>query len=351
MEDDLMRIFGSDRIKSMMDRLGLPEDIPIENRLISKSIESAQKKVEGHNFDIRKHLVEYDDVINKHREVIYKKRLEILAVADRGITNEQNQLITLRQRITELVANEIEQVVSFHTAADDEHTWNLDEIYEVMDTVYPIDLANRVRLEDIRQRAGDRLQDARARTTIINYLIDLAHTAYDNLERRIGDSATVKAVEKAVYLRAIDTLWIEHLDLMDHLRQGIGLRGYGQRDPLIEYKKEAYRLFNELMASIQKNVVYTIFKIGAAPTGVTTPMATRPQQLSAPAKTADQPQTGPYQNMSAPQTTPTQPSKPTIGNTKQTVAGNLITADGKKVGRNDPCPCGSGKKYKNCHGR
>ncbi|MBU0964650.1 preprotein translocase subunit SecA [Patescibacteria group bacterium] len=357
MEDDLMRIFGSDKMKSMMDRLGLPEDMPIQNKFISRSIESAQGKVEGHNFDIRKHLVEYDDVINKHREVIYNRRNEILKIAEISKKDETGHQVTLRHKIMEMVESEIEQIVSFHTSQEDEKAWNLDEIYEVVDTIFPIDLVSRIRLEDMREKAGDKEQDAAARTTIIQYTKKLADLAYDKLEERIGDEKMIKNVEKAVYLRATDTLWIEHLDLVDHLRRGIGLRGYGQRDPLIEYKKEAYNLFNELINNIQKNVVYTIFKVAMSQQAIQqikdTPMVTQKQHLSAPPKTSDEAPKSPYQNITTDQTSQSNTifSKPAVGNTKQTAAGNLVTPEGKKVGRNDPCPCGSGKKYKKCHGR
>ncbi len=353
MEDDLMRIFGSDRIKSMMDKLGLPDDMPIENKLISRSIESAQKKVEGHNFDIRKHLVEYDDVINKHREVIYRKRREILDLSLLSENPDKPETNHLRKKIFELIENEIEQVVSFHTSSEDEHSWNLDEIYEVIDTIFPVKLEDRVRLEDIREKAGDQLRDAEARTNIIQYLVSLANNAYDILEQKIGDKKILSIIEKAVYLRAIDTLWVEHLDLMDHLRKGIGLRGYGQRDPLIEYKKEAYRLFNELISSIQKNVVYTIFKVNANIQNIQKTLMDRRQVLSAPPKSSDEMPQSFYQNMSVAQSNKDQlmPKNDTIGSIRQTIAGNLVTAEGKKIGRNDPCPCGSGKKYKNCHGK
>ncbi len=353
MEDDLMRIFGSDRVKGMMDRLGIPEDMPIENKMISRSIEAAQKKVEGHNFDIRKHLVEYDDVINKHREVIYNRRRHILDISETPTADESGQAVTMKSKIFELIEGEIEQVVSFHTSAEDERTWNLDEVYEVTDTIFPIELSDRVRLEDIREKAGDKLQDAAARTTLIQYLMQLANSAYVDVTQRVGGEERMRLVEKAVYLRAIDTLWVEHLDIMSSLRQGIGLRGYGQQDPLIEYKKEAYKLFNELVNNIQKNVVYTIYKVGTSENVGRSPMDSSRQQLSAPAKTADQPQASAYQDTTMPQSGNGEPQQPqvAVGNTKQTVAGNLKTAEGKKVGRNDPCPCGSGKKYKNCHGR
>ncbi len=353
MEDDLLRIFGSDRMKGMMDRLGLPEDMPIENKMITRSIETAQKKVEGHNFDIRKHLVEYDDVINKHRTVIYQRRQEILNMAERQVNNEAEQETTIRQKVMELIENEIEQVVSFHTSAEDEATWNIDEIYEVVDTIFAVDLEARIRLEDIREHGGDRMQDAQARTGIIQYLMKLATIAYDKFTERIGDPNIIATIEKAVYIRAIDTLWVEHLDIMDNLRQGIGLRGYGQRDPLVEYKKEAYRLFSELISNIQKNIVYTIFKVGVAQQQpIKSPLEDKPQQLSAPAKTSDNLPSSPYQNMSTSEgQQPSAPAAPTVGDTRQTAAGNLISKQGKKVGRNDPCPCGSGKKYKKCHGK
>lgn len=351
MEDDLMRIFGSDKMKSMMDRLGLPEDMPIENKMISKSIESAQKKVESHHFDTRKHLVEYDDIINKHREVIYSKRNKLLEIADSKDVNEQEAESEIKNIIFELIESEIEQVVSFHTSSENESVWNIDEIYEVVDTIFPVDLENRIRLEDVREKAGDKEKDAEARTALIKYLIEIAKNKYSELEQRIGDIKLMKNIERAVYLRAIDTLWIEHLDMMDHLRQGIGLRGYGQQDPLVAYKKEAYKIFNELINNIQKNVVYTIFKVGLTQNIGTSPMQNSNQKFSAPAKTSDQLAGSPYQDMSNEKTENAVPQVKTIGDTKATAGGNLKTMEGKKVGRNDLCPCGSGKKYKKCHGQ
>jgi len=353
MEDDLMRIFGSDRIKSMMERLGLPDDMPIENKIISRSIESAQKKVEGHHFDVRKHLVEYDDVINKHREVIYNRRKELLLIAENKIKGQSGELLTVKEKLQELVENEIEQVVSFHTAGENESTWNLDEIYEVCDTIFPIELSNRIKMEDIREKAGDKEQDAVARTSLIKYLTDLSIGEYSRLEQRINDKQLMNNIERGVYLRFIDSLWIEHLDLMDNLRQGIGLRGYGQRDPLIEYKKEGYRLFNELINNLQKNIVYSIYKVGLAKTVAESPMIKQNQQLSAPAKTADQAPASPYQDITTNQQNQTAmaANREKVGDTKQTIAGNLVSKNGEKVGRNDPCPCGSGKKYKKCHGK
>ncbi len=331
LEDDLMRIFASDRMKTLMTRLGIPDDMPIENKLVSRSIEAAQKKVEGHNFDIRKHLVEYDDVMNKHRTVVYKRRREILE-----ISAGQRKDATIRQIILGHINDEIDHIVSFHTSADNAATWNIDEIYESVDTIFPIDLKQRIAMEKIREKAGDKTSDMHARDALLKYFTQLAQLSYDQLEKSIGDANRIRQIEHALYLRTIDTLWIEHLTIMDHLRQGIGLRGYGQRDPLVEYKKEAYRLFNELMSNIQKQIAYSIFKITLAQTSIQTPLARQGVTLIAPEKTAT--------NVSS----PLQTQQPTPKGTSQTIAGNLKTSEGKKIGRNDPCPCGSGKKYKKC---
>jgi len=325
MEDDLMRIFGSDRMKNLMDRIGVPDDMPIENSLVTRSIEGAQRKVEGHNFDMRKHLVEYDDVMNKHREVIYKKRQEIIFAPDNEVKN----------KIFEMVEQEIEQIVSFHTHQDDENKWDLDEIYEVVDTIFPVSLEVRINLDNFRKMAGNKAQDFEAREVIIKYLFDLAKKAYDDLEKKIEDLPLMRRVERSIILRSIDTLWIEHLDQMDYLRRGIGLRGYGQRDPLIEYKKEAYQMFTQLIHNINNYIVYTIYKVGLAKQMATTPMEARGTIESAPAKTmADNP------NVSTTGLPQYSSKKAEPGKTPQ----------GKKIGRNDPCWCGSGKKYKKCHG-
>ncbi|MEY4744798.1 MAG: preprotein translocase, SecA subunit [Candidatus Parcubacteria bacterium] len=323
LEDDLMRIFGSDRMKSMMDRLGLPEDMPIENGMVTKSIASAQRKVEGHHFDMRKHLLEYDDVLNKHREVIYRKRSEILHLPVEDADG-------LKNTVLEMVEDELEHVVRFHTAADDEGAWNLKEIYEVAGTIFPIPPEVRRGLTEIRTHAGDKKEDAEARTEIIGYLMSIARRAYDAFAEKTvsdlgGDRAAFVDIVRSLMLRAIDTLWVEHLDAMEHLRTGIGLQGYGQRDPLVEYKRESYRMFTELTGLIGKQVVYSVFKIGIVREQAQSLMERQGVKLSAPAKTAS----------------------------SENVAAETVSASGSnepKVGRNDPCPCGSGKKYKKCHG-
>ncbi|MEK7122415.1 MAG: preprotein translocase subunit SecA, partial [Patescibacteria group bacterium] len=198
LEDDLMRIFGSDRIKGLMERYQFPDDMPIEHGMISKAIEEAQKKVEGHNFDTRKHVVEYDDVINKHREIIYKRRHDILEEFNREITpvvpnptepEEESHVEkkTLKQMILDMVEREIEHVVMFHTQSDDEEAWNIQEIYEVAHTIFPLTADDRKSLDDISRTAGDKLADAHARTKIIDHLLSIAQREYHQLETRIGD--------------------------------------------------------------------------------------------------------------------------------------------------------------------
>jgi preprotein translocase subunit SecA len=322
LEDDLMRIFGSGRIKGMMETLKIPDDMPIQNGFISKSLEQAQRKVEGNNFDIRKHLVEYDDVVNKHRQVIYSKRKEILEISDNFKTD-----VALRQRVMEMVEAEIEQVVIFHCTGDNEQAWNIKEIYEVATTIFPIDQKDRIELQEIRKTAGNRAADAHARTKIIDYLIVLANKAYDNLEQRINSPEMMKMIEKSVLLHAIDYFWIFHLEAINHLRTGIGLRGYAQQDPLVEYKKESYRLFNELIGNIQKQIVYSIFKVGMVQ-DIAPGLIEQAKEFSGAAK---------------------EMNKGSVygdeGNRSQ-----QVVAKRSETGRNEPCPCGSGKKYKKCCG-
>ncbi|HJV32924.1 MAG TPA: preprotein translocase subunit SecA [Patescibacteria group bacterium] len=329
MEDDLMRIFGSDRMKNMMDKLGIPDDMPIESGLVSKSIESAQHKVEGHNFDIRKHLLEYDDVLNKHREGFYRRRREFLS----------SDAETVKTRVFEMIEREVEQVTLFHTSDDDETQWNIEEIYEVASTIFPVPKESRLTMDRVHEvhQGSDKVAHVHGRTKIIQYLVGIARAQFDRMEKEIGAEMLVN-ICRGLSMRSMDTLWTEHLDAIDHLRKGIGLRGYGQRDPLVEYKKEAYRMWNELLHAIERQVVYSIYKVQVAAQIAPSLLQQGGITLSAPAKEGDSPSIG------------AGPSE----------LGELPGADKSpataidpglpKVGRNDPCPCGSGKKYKKCHG-
>jgi preprotein translocase subunit SecA len=382
LEDDLMRIFGGDRMKNMMNTLKVPDDMPIENKLISKSIESAQKKVEGHNFDTRKHLVEYDDVINKHREAIYKRRREILELAEElsddaqidevegeknskseitnskqyqnsklKIQNEENETgeinnspRTLSDIILEMVERELENVVTFHTAGDNGGDWNPKEIMEVVKTIYPVGSEFADNLVCASEES-DKLDKVEARTKMIECLAAESRKRYEELKSAAeGAGINWKEVEKQVLIRAMDTMWIEHLEAIDYLRRGIGLRGYGQRDPLVEYKKEAYRMFSELTNLIQQQVVYTIYKVGDIGGQLAPAINERAVIYSAPAKTMDERDSA-FDGESGKKIQ----SAPVISKQRNEA--------GEKIGRNDPCPCGAKKpdgtpiKYKHCHGK
>ncbi|NLZ74784.1 preprotein translocase subunit SecA [Candidatus Falkowbacteria bacterium] len=337
-EDDLMRIFGGDRMKNLMLTLRVPEDMPIENKMISKSIESAQKKVEGNNFDIRKHLVEYDDVINKHRLAIYRRRREILEITE-GVAEvtEGVEPKTLSMIITEMISSEITAVVHFHTAADDVKEWNIKEIAETMRTIWSPKEDLKIKLEElVADGANDKVA---AKEKMIEYLISAAKEVYATLPERFkAANIEFKEIEKGILIRAIDQLWVEHLETISYLRRGIGLRGYGQRDPLVEYKKEAWHLYQGLNQSINKNVVYSIFKTAEALT------IANNFGLN---KFAQEPETklefsGAQKEMH---------KQAGERNTLDLVREKIKTEDGGKVGRNDPCPCGSGKKYKKCCGQ
>ena len=315
-----MKRFGGDRVKNIMDRFGLPEDQPIENKMISKSIESAQAKIEGFNFDIRKHVLEYDDVINKQREVIYKKRREILTKK------------TLKDEILGMVEEEIEQVVGLHAAGHSED-WNMGEIRDAVGQIFPIGEESFKKLLELK-RSKDYTSDVQKASAVIEFVKGLAKEAYGKKEKEITPEI-MSQIEKGMYLRSIDTFWMNHLDDIDYLREGIGLRGYGQRDPLVEYKKEAFLLFQNLMAAVRSAVITNIFKVGIV------------KEEPAPQKNILE--EAKYQGA---EEQPTQ-----FGAAKEVQEGKSAPTGGQtirnktEIGRNDPCPCGSGKKYKKCCGK
>lgn len=348
MEDDLMRVFGGDRMKRIMTTLNVPEDMPIENKIVSRSIESAQKKVEAHNFDIRKHLVEYDDVINRHREATYRRRREVLEIAE----NRHEEGKTLRDIIEGLIAEEVDLYVRNHTASETPKEWDLNGIKDATATIMselPEDFYATV--EGMVTNAKDL---EAARSAIVDYILTHTKHAYDDMAETIQGLSEAMAedepaqprmslpdIEKQVLIRAIDQLWTEHIDVMDHMRRGISLRSYGQRDPLVEYKKEGYRLFHQLNDLIRKQVVYSIFKVGDVSKFVAPTILQRAQQFIAPDKSA-----GSFSNLKS----SASDGETTVSVSAQPAKEYSKNTDGTKVGRNDPCPCGSGKKYKKCHG-
>ncbi len=333
-DDDLMRIFGGDRMKTMMNTLKLPADVPIQNKMISKSLESAQKKVEGNNFDMRKHLVEYDDVINKHRESIYRKRREILEASE--AENKEGELSALEQLnllIKKQTEEEIEKVVNFHTSAEKTSEWNLKEIAETINSM--ISLSNQE--EELKKLLVSSLSDSRE--AIIKYLQTKAEEIYQSLVSRfVSLGVDFVEVAKGMLLRSIDQMWVDHLETMDYMRRGIGLRGYGQRDPLVEYKKEAYRMYHELLDLVRQQLVYSIYRVGDA-------LNMAPSALMNLAK-SEQPKNLKLEG--APKEMEKLSSK---RDNFDLVRERIKDESGKTVGRNDPCPCGSGKKFKKCCGK
>jgi len=309
-EDDLMRIFGGDRVKSAMEAMKMPEDMPISNRFISRSIEGAQTRVEGRNFDIRKHVVEYDDVMNYHREIVYKKRKAILFGED------------LHNDILLLMEKESEGIVLNHRNL--EGGYNYQEIFETVMAIHR-DPSEPLALETISQVSDQEI--------LIDLIKDYFWKEYQEVEAKLPDPEILRQVEREVYLSTIDGLWMEHIDEMHYLRQNVALQAYGQRDPLLEYKDRSYIMIQNLLGKIGTGVVNTLFKIEIKPI----------QKAPVIAQSNDQ----------ATSTTMTTNSDEINSNLRgdDKITKSTQQYAGPKVGRNDPCPCGSGKKFKKCCGR
>lgn len=323
LEDDLMRIFGGKQVSKVMDFLKMPADTPIEHGMVSKAIEGAQKKVEGHNFDSRKHTVEYDDVMNQQRQIIYRIRKKVLETGE-------NKDTSLKTEILQKVTQEISNVVVIHS----EEGIDREKIIEEFINIIPLDPNSKKGVEQ-------KIQEFSSSENITQFLSELVTHFYEEREKQVG-SEVARQMEVFVYLNTIDTLWIEHLDTMDDLRSGIGLRGYAQRDPLIEYKREGFELFEKLMVEIDYEIAHRIYKVAVQGQN---PVVAHPQAEVHPE--IDIPFDIPKAEIT------------NYGDTKVTIErGGVVTRqsirdDGAvqhpKIGRNDPCHCGSGKKYKRCH--
>ena len=300
LEDDLMRLFASDNVAKIMDRLGMEEDEPIEHTLITKSIEHAQKKVEARNFDIRKHVLEYDDVMNQQREIIYGERRKIL----NGVNLRENVM----GMVNHIIKQELNQYANEKLYPEE---WQLDELIKDAEKIYAVE--GDLDKEELENLSRDELKE---------YLEKVAAENYRDREETYGE-LVMRELEKVIMLRIVDNKWMEHLDHMDMLREGINLRAYGQRNPLVEYKIEALAMFEEMEAAIQDQIAATMYHVSV--------VQREEEQLQDRLQTAR----ASHGDESTPAETKKKPK----------------TADGKKIGRNDPCPCGSGKKYKNCCGR
>jgi preprotein translocase subunit SecA len=283
-----------------MERMEMEEGERIEHRLITSAIERAQARVEAHNFDIRKHLLEYDDVMNKQREVIYQQRGKVLS-----LDNLRDEIDASIESLADAIAG---QYAEEKVHPED---WNFKGLKEAVfkQFSFALHLPPQERIRDLRKES------------IADLIIGQAREIYRRKEAEFGE-APLRAVEKMVYLQVIDTLWKEHLLMMDHLKEGIGLRGYGQRDPLREYQKEGYDLFLDLLERIDSETIEKLFMLQLAKE----PPRLKPE-LSAPKQFV------------------------LSRGSDQTPEVKTVKREGRKVGRNDPCPCGSGKKYKKCCGQ
>jgi len=306
LEDDIMRLFGGEQVSRLMDLLKIPEDQPIEHGMVSKAIEQAQVKVEGFNFDMRKQVVEYDDVMNKQREIIYGKRREVLETAG----NEAG----LKKEILEIIEGEIDNLLAMY-ASEMAKEIDLEKIVNGFCEMLPFDTASSANLKTS-------LSKVKPAEEMAKFLKKLVADAFETRERQVTPGI-MREMEKFVWLQTIDRLWIDHLDTIEDIREGVGLRGYAQQDPLVEYKKEAFASFERLMASIDHEVVRRIFRV----------------QLAHP----------PVGGQPRPMQTNIDMQDSTGLLAKQQSQSKPVISGRKKVGRNDPCWCGSGKKWKKCH--
>jgi preprotein translocase subunit SecA len=303
LDDDLMRIFGGDRIRGMMDRLGIKEDEPIESRLVSRQIEGAQTKVEGHNFDARRYIVEYDDVMNKQREIIYGERRVVLEGAE------------LREKIRGWVRQVIDEAVAKHCESRHPDSWDLQGLHEQLRMIFPLPPMEEIPTDEW----GD------TKEAVAERMAEYAEVAYAAKEAEFTPDV-MRMIERVIVLKTIDSKWISYLTMMEHFKEGIGLRAFGQKDPLVEYKNEAFQAFQELLKDIQFEIATVIFRVQLVPPAAPPPLALAGGQPPGPGP-------GP-----APSAAPNGGAAP-------------VPVPAGKLGRNDPCFCGSGKKYKKCHGR
>lgn len=295
MEDELMRRFGSDNLKAMMDRLGIDDSQPIESKMISRAVESAQRRVEGNNFDARKTVLSYDDVLREQREIIYKQRSEV-------IQSEGD----LREIIENMIISSLNRIVFTHTQDEDESRWDYEAIIEYIHGTL-LDTED-ISMDDIKGKEPEEIED---------FIMEIVRKKYDEKEEELS-SEQMTEFEKVILLRTVDTKWMDHIDQMDQLRQGINLRAYGQDDPLREYQMEGFEMFEEMIANIEDEVAKYIMKA----------------QIQ--------------ENLQREEVA--QNTKAVSGGGEAQKRTRRPIVKGETVGRNDPCPCGSGKKYKRCCG-
>jgi preprotein translocase subunit SecA len=335
LEDDLMRLFKSDWVDWILTTMKIPDDVPIENKRVTSSIASAQGQVESQNFETRKNILKYDDVMNRQREVIYAERRLVLEGED------------LQDRVQTMISDVVEAYVTGATEGFPEE-WDLDQLWTALKTLYPITLS----LPEVEAEHGGR--DGLSTDILIDLIIEDAQAAYARREDELG-SEVMRELERRVVLSVLDRKWRENLYEMDYLREGIGLRAYSQRDPLVEYQREGFDMFNSMMDAIKEESVGYLFNVDVqietqAPEpdtdlvelGPSEPGQDQPPQISARGMAPpSQPQQLSY-------------SAPTVDGATGAEGAEVSTDEADDpyahVGRNEPCPCGSGRKFKRCHG-
>ena len=309
LDDDLMRIFGGERIKNMMNMLRVADDEPIESRLVSKQIEGAQTKVEGHNFDARRYLVEYDDVMNKQREIIYGERRKVL------------EGVALRDLVLSWVRKVVEDAVNERCESRHPDNWDIEGLVGQLGTVFPLPPFGEIPPDEFGE----------TKEAVVDRLMQYAETAYQAKEAELTEPM-MRQVEQFVVLKTIDSKWISYLTMMEQFKEGIGLRAFGQKDPLVEYKNEAFAAFQELLNDIQFDIASNMYRVQLR----TEPPVPTPPPVMATNRARASGVAAPVGAASG--------GSPNGG-------GSPAPVPAGKLGRNDPCWCGSGKKYKKCHGR
>ncbi|NAB78092.1 SEC-C metal-binding domain-containing protein, partial [Enterococcus hirae] len=301
LEDDLMKRFGSERIKAFLDRMKIgEEDAVIQSKMLTKQVESAQKRVEGNNYDTRKNVLQYDDVMREQREVIYKQRQEVIM-----------EETSLSKPMMNMIKRTISRVVDAHTQLEKDN-WNLEGIVDFAGSTLVHE--DSISIDDLKGKEPQQIKE---------YLNELAQEVFNTKANQLNGPEQLLEFEKVVILRVVDSKWTDHIDAMDQLRQSIGLRAYGQNNPLVEYQTEGYKMFEEMVGAIEYEVTRLFMKAEIR------------------------------QNVQREQVSTGEAVQPTTGDAKENsnTSAKKQPVHVNKVGRNDPCPCGSGKKYKNCHGK
>ena len=340
LEDDLMRVFGSDRIAGLMQRLGMEEGVPIEHNMVTKAIERAQRQVEAQNFSVRKHLLEYDDVMNKQRESVYTLRREVL---EGKIHYTEGDMLGSRDYLMALAGDLLDDALDKYCGQElDLEEWDLDALELEAARMFGLDAAELGAL-DFSDKNTDEIREALWAPIV---------RKYEEKEQVVGRDIMTR-VERDVMLQIVDTQWKDHLYSLDHLKEGIGLRGYGQRDPLVEYKRESFELFKDMRARIEEEIVRYLWLIRPVRQDADRPLAAparrpAPTLLSESSDRAPALPGGPAGAAPPPGPFGADRRPPRVGGDDAVL--RTVRRDEPKVGRNDPCPCGSGKKYKKCHG-